>query len=621
MRRLIILAMIACATQFVAIADDASNKPSASPKPGDELTQRQERIASKYAKLEELMLRMAQLEAAQNPRRAALLTQAVELSKDKHTRLQLESIAALLGKRQLAKAIREQGDAGKSLEELLKLLQSEDRSEHLKTAQERIKEYMKEVDRMIRIQRSLQGQNEGGADAQRISQEQAKLADRAQDLAEKIRDNEEKSQDGQPSKAEEKKPGEQETAKPDEETPGAESSDDPMKSGESKPGESKPGKKKPGEKKPGDDPENKPESKSGEEQPGEKDPAESKPAEAPPAEAKPAETKPGEETPPSESKPGESKPGEAKPSESPPMPSDMNPGESGESPESDPSKTDPQENPVRKQIDKAQQRMKAAEKKLEESKRKESVAEQTKAREELEKAKAELEKILKQLREEEMERTLAALEVRFRKMLEMQVRVFEETKRLDATPSDQRTRELDVQAGRLGADENKIVLEAQKAMQLLEEEGSSVAFPATVDLIIDDMRQTSERLNQGKIDTITQGLEEEIITSLEELLAALEQAQKKLEEQKQKPPGEQQQPPQGEQEQPLVDAIQELKMIKSLQLRVNKRTDRYARLLEDENDVVGQANTQELIDALDKLGVRQKQVFDIVREIVLGRNK
>jgi hypothetical protein len=137
----------------------------------------------------------------------------------------------------------------------------------------------------------------------------------------------------------------------------------------------------------------------------------------------------------------------------------------------------------------------------------------------------------------------------------------------------------------------------------------------------DDMRQVAERLNQSKTDTITQGIEEEIIATLEELLQALEQAQEKLEEQK-KQDQQQQQPMQGgQQEQPLVDAIQELKMIKSLQLRVNRRTDRFAKLLRDENDPVGQANTKELADALDKLGERQRQVFEIVRDIVVGKNK
>ena len=75
--------------------------------------------------------------------------------------------------------------------------------------------------------------------------------------------------------------------------------------------------------------------------------------------------------------------------------------------------------------------MQDAQKKLEEAKRKESLEDQRAAREELEKAKAELEEILRQLREEEIARTLAKLEARFRKMLEMQLAVYESTRRLD----------------------------------------------------------------------------------------------------------------------------------------------------------------------------------------------
>ncbi len=559
----------------------------------DDLTRRQERVASKYAQLEALMLKMAQLEATQNPRRAALLNQVLTASKEKHTRLQLEQIAELLGKRQLSRAVKEQVDAEKSLVELLKLLQSEDRSERNKSEQERYKEYVKEVERMIRIQQSIQGQNEAEGDPERIAKEQEKLAERADDLAKKIKENEEPQT--------EPKEGEDPEGKSGEKDPGE------SKPGEQKPGETKPSEDKPGEKEPG-------ESKPGEKEPGEQKPGESKPNEDKPGEPKPGEDKPGEQKP-GESKPNESKPSEQQPGESQPG-SDMPPQEG----EQQPPQNQPPPNPVRERIEQAQQRMKAAQQKLQDSQRKESVAEQQQAREELEKAKAELEKILKQLREEEMERTLQALEGRFRKMLEMQLKVYEGTQKLAAISESGRTRELDVQAGRLGGDETKIALDAQRALQLLEEEGSSVAFPTTVELMIDDMQQTAERLNSGKVDSFTQGLEEDIIASLEELLLALEQAQKKLEEQKQQP--QQGQPPQqGQQEQPLVDAIQELKMIKSLQLRVNKRTETYARMLSDADDPVGQAETKSLLEALDKLSDRQQQVFEIVREIVLGRNK
>ena len=462
--------------------------------------------------------------------------------------------------------------AEKSLEDLLKLLQSEDRGERNKSEQERIKEYLKELERLIRIEAALKGQNEGGGDPKSIAEAQRKAAERTGALADKIKENEEaQAETKEPQPEDEKQPG-------DEPKPG----DNELKAGDQE--------KQPGEPKPSDN---------------EKKPGENKPAEDNPSENKP-----------SENKPGENKPGENKPSDMPPME-----GQQNSDPQQSQDQQKQQQNPVRERIEQAQQRMKAAQQKLEQSQRKESIEEQQKAREELEKAKAELEKILKQLREEEMERTLQALEARFRKMLEMQVKVFEGTKKLEAIPADERTREADVQAGRLGGDEAKIAIEAEKALQLLEEEGSSVAFPATVEQMTDDMRQVSERLNQGKTDTLTLGLEEEIIATLEELLAALEQAQKKLEEQKDQPPQQQQQQQQGQQEQPLVDAIQELKMIKSLQLRVNKRTDRYAKLLQDQSDPVGQANTQELLDALDKLSDKQQQVFEIVRNIVVGKNK
>ena len=75
------------------------------------------------------------------------------------------------------------------------------------------------------------------------------------------------------------------------------------------------------------------------------------------------------------------------------------------------------------------------------------------------------------------------------------------------------------------------------------------------------------------------------------------------------------------QEQPLVDMLQELRMIRSLQLRINKRTERFSRLLDDAEDNVGQAEDVDLIDALQKLADRQDQLQRITREIVNGKNK
>jgi hypothetical protein len=156
-------------------------------------------------------------------------------------------------------------------------------------------------------------------------------------------------------------------------------------------------------------------------------------------------------------------------------------------------------------------------------------------------------------------------------------------------------------------------------LTLLEEEGSSVAFPASVEAMHEDMEQVAERLADAKVDDITIGIEEDIIAALEEMIEALQKAQKDQEDKKQQQQQQQQQ--QQEQEEPLVDEIAELKMIKALQERVNKRTTRYSRLLTDDQDPVGQAEGTDLVDALRKLGERQQEIFQITRDIVLGKNK
>jgi len=264
--------------------------------------------------------------------------------------------------------------------------------------------------------------------------------------------------------------------------------------------------------------------------------------------------------------------------------------------------------------------MRNAQRKLEEAKRDDAVKEQEEARRELEKAKEELEEILRQLREEEVEHALAMLEGRFRRMLEAQLKIYESTKRLDKISADARGREVDIQSSKLGFDEAKLAVEADKALLILVEEGSSVAFPETVQQMRDEMRTVSDRLAAVNVGVITQSAEEEIIASLEDMIAALQQAQQDMEEKKQ---NQQQQPstPVNPEDMPLVDQIAELKMIRGLQIRINTRTKRYARLLEDMDDPVGSATDAELRQVLLKLAERQDRIFRVTRDIEIGKNR
>jgi hypothetical protein len=646
----VILCLCLCSTSF-AQDEGKSEAPAASgPSSADELALEQSRVADKYSKLEQLMLKMAELEGQTNPKRAQLLTRAVEQSKERLTKPQLETLVKLLNQKQLKRAMDGQTTVQADLKALLELLMSEDRSDRLKSEQQRLKEYIKEVERLIRLEKSLQGQTESGANAKKMADEQARIAAQTGDLSKKIRENEEpaeaqegadkknepsegksgdpgkqdKSPDGKSDKEnqagnenqggkenqgdKDKKDGKSDEKSPDEKGDQSKSGDQQSgdqksgqkggddKSGKQKSGKQKSDKQKSDSQKKSDDNQKKPDGSKGqqsEQQPGQ----------------------PGENQPSEQNQQDQNQQGQQGQQQQGQQGQQKQQNENQQQQQQD----NQQQNPARQRLDRAQERMQEAQKKLDEAKRSESIEEQRAAREELEKAKAELEEILRQLREEEIARTLAQLEGRFRKMLQMQLAVNESTRRLDQLPAERRGEPFLVQSGKLSADEKKIAVEAQKALTLLQEEGSSIAFPATVEQMHADMEQLTQRLADAKIDGITIGVEEDIVAALEELIAALQQAQRDQEEKQQQQQQQQQQ--QGDDEQPLVDQIAELRMIKSLQERVNKRTQRYAKLLTDENDPIGRAEAPELADAVKKLGDRQHEIFRITRDIVLGKNQ
>jgi hypothetical protein len=259
--------------------------------------------------------------------------------------------------------------------------------------------------------------------------------------------------------------------------------------------------------------------------------------------------------------------------------------------------------------------MREAEERLRKAQREGAIQEQEKALEELRQAKKELEEILRQLREEEIRRLLAVLEARFKKMLQMQREVYEGTVQLDQVPEWERTYSHEIQSSRLSSKELEIVLEADKALALLKEDGTAVAFIEATTQVREDMRQVADRLAQFKVNQITQQIELDIIAALEEMIEALQKAQKERQQQQQ---GGQQGQQGGQQQDPaLVDLIAELKMIKAMQLRVNNRTERYRRLVNSDQST----EIPELQAALKKLAEQEQRIHKITRDIETGRNR
>ena len=236
---------------------------------------------------------------------------------------------------------------------------------------------------------------------------------------------------------------------------------------------------------------------------------------------------------------------------------------------------------------------------------------------ELAAAKKELEEILRQLREEEVERTLGRLEGRFTNMLEREVKILEQTRALDRIIDADRNVDFEIRCGRLATEQNLVATEADRTLLLLREDGSSIAMPQTVDQMQADMRQAANRLAAARTGTLTIGLEEDIVATLNDLIAAIKEEKESQEKQKREsgpPPSGGGQPG----DSPLVQKIAELRMMKSLQQRIQGRHSRYADLLEQPDDPVGRTDDPELRTSLEKLARQQENLSNIAREIVAG---
>src|SRR5262249_15404435 len=135
----------------------------------------------------------------------------------------------------------------------------------------------------------------------------------------------------------------------------------------------------------------------------------------------------------------------------------------------------------KKKIMEGEYNMKRAQEEIAKKDNPKAVEKEDQAIKDLESAKQKLEKLLRQMREEELERLLAALQARCEKMLVMQMQVLDGTlataKGIDSTPDKKPTRDHQQQSIRLSDQEKEIVNEANKAIEMLEAEGSAVAFP------------------------------------------------------------------------------------------------------------------------------------------------
>jgi hypothetical protein len=537
----------------VAARPLVADGPAADTTTADTLARREADLLRQYRDLERSFLRLADLLAASDPRRAAVLRDAFEQAREEEVGDRLGRIVDLLEKGQLLAAGTGQEAAVEQFRGLLDLLEEGGRERNLADSRQAVRQFLSRVTKLIARQRDIEGSTEAGGDEEPLAARQLEAAAEAADLAGEL----------------------ERFARRIDETP--RESEREAAGGE--PPAGRRGDEKAEEAKAGD-------------QAGEQ---------AAKEQGREAEGPQGEQS------------GEQGREEG-----DLDHGAERGAEQAEPEGDDEVSRARRTQLrlQAAERRMQEAQRRLSEAERKAARAEQQQAIEELETARAELEQILRQMREEEVERLLVQLETRVRLMLKAQRQVVAGAEKLVAAEAAS-PRERQLEAGRLGREQEDVTAEADRALMLVRDDGSAVAIPEALGQVRDDSAQVAARLKRGDLAPATVAIADEIVTGLEELLAALEKSRREEDSRPQQAaPGGGRQAEPGQQ--PLVDKLAELKMLRSLQARVNARTERFAALLDEGAEQVLEA---ELVAALGRLAERQRAIERAARDIVTGRTE
>jgi uncharacterized protein YaaQ len=122
-----------------------------------------------------------------------------------------------------------------------------------------------------------------------------------------------------------------------------------------------------------------------------------------------------------------------------------------------------------------------------------------------------------------------------------------------------------------------------------------------------DLNSVAGFLRQSDVSALTQSVQADIIESLKQLIEA---TQKEMETMKQEEHSEESQQQEG-QKPPLVEMIAEIKVLRSLQLRVNRRTAQVDQLLKSAQP----EQKSELNQQLNELANRQLKLVDSAKEM------
>ena len=625
----------------------AQDRPASDARPADAtapaeappggLDEAQASLERRYQQFERTLLQMAEYLRKTEPERADLLIRAIGRSKENRINQQMEAITQLLKKEQFGDAIGDQQHLVGDLKGLLELLQSEDRRHQLEQEKQYYESIHKEVSKLVAREKDLRRATERGGNLNRLAERQQGIENDVQSLLDKIdkQDANRNGPDGKPNsrrngdkpqgdknangqqKDSDQKSGTEKKSDSDKQSDAdkqkqADASQRGTKGKSSKEGEQK-GKS---DKEKNSDAKDPKQSSADKLQDQPKKDEKSEPNGDKQSGSQKSQQK-GDNK--SDSQKGKSQKQQGKGQQNPQEgeqqeqsePQDGTPPEESEQQD----QSLPKKTPGRKEIEQARKAMQKAEEELKRLQGKKGLEHEDEAIRKLAQAREQLEKVLRQLREEEEQIILASLEARFAKMLVLELQIHADTIVLSKTPTSAWTVKHFGRSRELSVEQEGIADDAAKALTLLKEEGSSVAFPQGVEQVRDDMLNIAHRLSANDVGEFTQSVQKDVIESLEEMVTALqneiEKRQKEDENRRQRG-----QRAQSEQEKELVQQLAELKMLRSLQFRVNRRTKQIGRLIHGE-----QASNEKLLQDLTKLARRQAEIQEATYILATGRNR
>lgn len=258
--------------------------------------------------------------------------------------------------------------------------------------------------------------------------------------------------------------------------------------------------------------------------------------------------------------------------------------------------------PGQRQVGNARRNMQQAAERLAEERVQAAEGEEEAALEQLQRALDELDDALRQVRREELEETLTALEARFKSMLARQRQIRESVVALQDKGVAAWERADQLRLAETAQTQHAVAADCAEVVRILVSEGTTVLLPELSQDLARNMEEIAARLDRSDTAVETQRQIGEVIDALEEVVGAIETRRKQeLQNMLQPPAG-------GESgSQALLSQSAELKLLRSAQVRINKRTEDVATAERD--------GSPDAAAELSGLAARQQRLVEMARQM------